>query len=125
MFEMDGTTYERTDEAITFQKKDQAAQDKMSIFDSGTLTVRTADRSPELKFDLKSRALLTCFLAPLVFLAFAQFSILLSELHTASDGADRATERTAETTEDEEDKKIRRLHPIDQILGAPEPKTTG
>jgi len=35
LFRQTGTSHERTDDTLVFRKKDQAAQDKMSIFDGG------------------------------------------------------------------------------------------
>lgn len=127
LFQQEGTTYDREGDTLTFRKKDQAAQDKMSIFDGGVLSVEDGDTSPELKYDLKSRALLACFVAPLVFLAFAQFSIVLSSLDTGCADGDRVSEQCVEEAaeeeeEDEEEETVKELHPIDKFLGAPAPK---
>lgn len=123
LLKQDGTTLERSGDTLIFHKKDQAAQDKLSIFDGGILRVEPDGQHQVLHYNLTSRALLACFIAPLVFLAFAQFSVALSALHAGSDGADRSSERAAEeAAEDEEDKEVRRLHPIDKFLGAPEPE---
>ncbi|MEP1142149.1 MAG: hypothetical protein ABJH52_00385 [Henriciella sp.] len=125
MFQQDGTTHKRADETLVFHKKDQAAQDKMSIFDGGVLSVEDGDPHPVLRYDLKSRALLACFIAPLIFLAFAQFSIILSGFDNGCAGGDRTSEQCAEETEEEEDVEDevqKELHPIDKFLGAPPPK---
>lgn len=125
LFKQQGTDYLRDQNVLTFTKKDQAAQDKMSIFDGGQLMVEAAAPRPALLYNLKSRALLACFLAPLVFLAFAQFSAALNLLHESSASVERsADEADAETEEEEEAEEIR-LHPIDRFLGAPAPKQPG
>ena len=122
MFRAQGTSYHRSEDTLTFTKKDQAAQDKMSIFDGGTLQVEPGDPTPVLKYRLKSRALLACFIAPLIFLAFAQFTVAVNFLHDGGANADRAAERTGETEEDEEEDEVVELHPIDRFLGAPAPE---
>lgn len=126
LFQQEGTTYDRDGDTLIFHKKDQAAQDKMSIFDGGVLSVEDGDKSPELRYDLKSRALLACFIAPLVFMAFAQFSIVLSSLDSGCVGGDRASEQCVEEAakeeEEEEEETVKELHPIDKFLGAPAPK---
>lgn len=123
LFEKEGTSYQRRENILIFEKKDQAAQDKMSIFDGGLLEVSADDESRTLRYHLKSRALLTCFLAPLVFLAFAQFSVAISGLHANAEAAKRSAERSTEETKKEEDEEtVRELHPIDKFLGAPAPK---
>lgn len=121
MFKEQGTSYLRDQNILTFTKKDQAAQDKMSIFDGGQLLVDDSAPQPLLRYNLKSRALLTCFLAPLVFLAFAQIASALNFLHDAS----ASVERAADEAEEEEEAEEIRLHPIDKFLGAPAPKQPG
>jgi hypothetical protein len=39
LFRQTGTSHERNSDTLTFRKKDQAAQDKMSIFDAGVLQI--------------------------------------------------------------------------------------
>jgi len=73
LFHERGTTYSRTDDALTFQKKGQGAQDKMSVFDRGTLRVEAGNGAARLRYDLYSHALLLCFLAPFFFFGFAKF----------------------------------------------------
>ena len=78
LFQQPGTRYDRTGDTLTFQKKDQAAQDKMSVFDSGILRIEKTGSGPILRYQLNSRALLFCFLAPLLFLALAQLTIAVN-----------------------------------------------
>ncbi|MEM7663595.1 MAG: hypothetical protein AAF292_15235 [Pseudomonadota bacterium] len=122
LFDAQGTSYERNAETLTFTKKDQAAQDRMSIFDGGIMWVETGETQPVLRYALKSRALLACFLAPLVFLAFAQFAVAVNMLHDGGSNADRSSERSADVAEEEDEEQVVELHPIDKFLGAPEPK---
>ncbi|MEL7110442.1 MAG: hypothetical protein AAGL99_14350 [Pseudomonadota bacterium] len=125
LFHEKGTTFDTHHETLTFSKKDQAAQDKMSIFDSGVLRVDTDNTAPTLSYRMKSRALLACFIAPLIFLAFAQFASAVNMLHgedgdAAESDADRRSTSVAE--EEDEEEKVYALNPIDKFLGAPEPK---
>lgn len=124
LFQQPGTSYQRDGGALTFSKKDQAAQDKMSIFDGGSLRIDVQEAKPVLAYRLKSRALLTCFFAPLVFLAFAQFATVVNALHDGGVETDRAAVESDSEDEDEEEDVVR-LHPIDQFLGAPQPKQPG
>jgi hypothetical protein len=120
LFRETGTSHERTDDTLTFRKKDPAAQDKMSIFDRGVLRIEQDAGGRVLRYDLTSRALLYCFLAPLLFLAFAGLNVAIGILDKPS-----AAEVAAEKNEAEEDKRRyaeQPQHPIDKILGAPAPE---
>ncbi|MCB5424091.1 hypothetical protein H0274_02365 [Altererythrobacter sp. CC-YST694] len=116
VFDQPNTTYERTNGALTFQKKDQAAQDKMSVFDSGVLAIENGDAGPVLHYHLISRALLFCFLAPALFMGIAGFTIALGKLEQppveTSDKADKEEKEEAEIL----------MNPIDKALGAPAPE---
>jgi len=120
LFRQNGTTRNRTGSTMTFSKKDPAAQDKMSVFDGGVLTVEEGTTGPVLRYDLVSRALLFCFLAPFMFLAFAQVTIAIGKWQKPS--AEAA--KTAEARKKEEEKKEVEvpMNPIDKFLGAPEPE---
>lgn len=95
LFNQSGTSYERRGDTLTFSKKDQAAQDKMSIFDGGVLRIEREPDGPVLRYHLTSRALLFCFLAPLLFLSFAGLTI----------AAGKFTSPPAEATSKKDDKK--------------------
>lgn len=113
LFHVSGTSYDRGDDVLTFVKKDQAAQDKMSIFDGGVLRVETSASGLVLRYRVTSKALLFCFLAPFLFIAFGQLTVALGKL-----------EQPAAKTKKDEAKKERVLpqHWIDQALGAPAPE---
>lgn len=111
LFRQPGTRHERSGDTLTFHKKDQAAQDRMAVFDDGLLRIDRDPAGPVLRYRLTSRALLFCFLAPLLFLAFAQVTIFLGTLDTP----------TAKTKKDDKPKPVRVLNPIDKALGAPAP----
>lgn len=113
LFDVVGTRYDRNDEQLTFTKKDQAAQDKMSVFDGGELRVENTAAGLALRYSMTSRALLFCFLAPFLFIAFGQLTVALGKLH----------EPPAKNKK-EEAKKERVLpqHWIDKALGAPAPE---
>lgn len=114
LFGQPGTSHDRSNDTLTFRKKDPAAQDKMSIFDDGVLRIEKSSAGPVLHYRLTSRALLFCFLAPLLFLGFAQLTIVLGKLEKPP----------TEETEKKAEKKNATLpqHPIDKALGAPAPE---
>lgn len=113
LFREYGTTHDRTGDTLTFQKKDQAAQDKMSIFDRGILQIEKGVTGSVLRYRLTSRTLLFCFLAPLLFLAFAQLTIVVGKLEKPQ----------AEAAKKKEKKDVvRPQNPIDKFLGAPAPE---
>ncbi len=114
LFRQTGTSYERMTGLLRFRKQDPAAQDKMSVFDSGTLQVEQAPEGSVLRYRLSSKALLYCFLAPLLFLALAQVTIGINMLGKAPDKAASA--------KPEPEAKPIPMNPIDKALGAPEPE---
>ncbi len=112
LFREPGTEYERTEGRLVFSKKDQAAQDKMSVFDGGVLQVENGPAGPVMRYHLISRALLYCFIAPFMFLAFAQFTIFVGQYQQPT-----SNEAAKELKKDLE----RPQHWIDKALGAPAP----
>jgi hypothetical protein len=116
LFRQTGTSHERTRETLTFSKKDQPAQDKMSVFDTGVLQIEKGATGPVLRYHLTSRILLFCFLAPLLFLAFGQLTIVVGKFQKpaaeAADKAKKADEKKAQLPQ----------NPIDKALGAPAPE---
>jgi len=117
LFRQRGTSHERAGDTLTFTKKDSAAQDKMSIFDGGVLRIEQDTDGRALRYHLTSRALLACFLAPLLFLAFAAFTIQLVKWQAPSAEAAKAAE--AEKKDKAADMP---MNPIDKFLGAPAPE---
>ncbi|MBO9602646.1 MAG: hypothetical protein J7496_09095 [Novosphingobium sp.] len=132
LFGQAGTSHELAGDSLTFSKKDQAAQDKMSVFDSGVLRIEPGageqggkhaakyGGGPVLRYHLVSRALLFCFLAPLLFLAFAEFNLLRGKLQAPPTAAEKAEQQKKK--EKEEAKPLVPLNPIDKFLGAPAPE---
>ena len=59
LFHETGTSHERADDTLTFRKKDQPAQDKMSVFDSGVLRIEKRAAGSVLRYHLVSRTLLS------------------------------------------------------------------
>lgn len=112
LFRQAGTSHQRTNDALTFKKKDQAAQDRMSVFDGGALGITPSAAGPVLRYDLVSRALLFCFLAPVLFLAIAQFTTVIAKL-------DKPPHEAAK-----KHKPPAMMNPIDKALGAPAPDTS-
>ncbi|WP_232492313.1 hypothetical protein [Novosphingobium kaempferiae] len=116
LFHQTGTSHERGDDTLRFSKKDQAAQDRMSVFDGGTLRIENGAAGSVLRYHMTSRALLFCFLAPLLFLAFAQLNITLGKMEKP------AAEEAAKKDKDADKKKPEvAMNPIDKFLGAPAP----
>jgi hypothetical protein len=114
LFRQAGTSHERIGDTLTFSKKDQAAQDRMSIFDGGILRIEREPAGPVLRYCLTSRALLFCFLAPLLFLSFAGLTIVAGKL------AKPAAQETVK--KDDKKDKVLPQHWIDKALGAPAPE---
>ncbi len=108
LFRQTGTSYQRTNDTLSFRKKNQAAQDKMSVFDSGELQIDKSISGSVLRYHLTSRALLFCFLASPLFLGIAQVTVVISHF---------------EKPAPDEEKKHgdMPMNPIDKFLGAPEP----
>jgi len=126
LFQQTGTSHERTNGTLVFRKKDQAAQDKMSVFDWGILRVEKGSAGSVLRYHLTSRALLFCFLAPLMFLGIAQFTMAVvkpeqptaevaGKSGKASDASQKAAAKHADVP----------MNPIDKALGAPAPEKSG
>jgi hypothetical protein len=120
LFRERDTHHDRGGDTLTFRKSNQAPQDKMSIFDGGTLRVEQAGTGPDLRYDLHSRILLFCFLAPFLFLAFAGVNLAVG----AIDKPTAAEKAEAKKEAEEEEKRYaqQELHVIDQFLGAPAPE---
>lgn len=121
LFRQTGTSHERSNDRLTFRKKNQAAQDKMSVFDGGTLQIEQGVAGSVLRYCLTSRALLFCFLAPLLFLGFAQLTIVTTTLQKPSTEAGKSgkasdAEKSAKKAADVP------MNPIDKALGAPAPE---
>ena len=112
-----GTTYAVEADRLTYTKRNPAAQDKLATFTRGTLQIEHRASGPVLRFDLFSHALLLCFLAPLLFLGFAQLAITVNAWEKA--GAEAAEEAKKD---DEKPKPVKKLNPVDEFLGAPAPE---
>jgi hypothetical protein len=113
LFRQTGTSHQRTSDTLTFRKKDQAAQDKMSVFDGGVLRIEGGATGAVLRYHLTSRALLFCFLAPLLFLGIAQFTIVVVKHQKPSTDAAKSEKKDAQMPP---------MNPIDKALGAPAPE---
>ena len=119
LFQTPGTRYAVEGDTLAYAKHNPAAQDKLATFTSGTLRVeRGHDGTSRLLFHVKSNALLLCFLAPLLFLGFAQLMVAIN----AWEKADAAAVQSAEKKDADKPKVKPELHPIDKLLGAPEPE---
>lgn len=116
LFHEPNTKYRIDADTLTFTKKNQLAQDKMSIFDSGTLRVSNG----VLRYDMMSRALLACFLAPLFFFALGHTGVAVDKWRNPPEvvkaKAEAAKKRSLVKPEDVP------MSSIDEFLGAPVPE---
>lgn len=116
LFQERGTSYRIDGDTLSFTKRDQLPQDKMSVFDGGTLRIANG----VLRYDMMSRALLACFLAPLLFFAVGHIGVALDNWRNppelAAAKAEAAKKRSRIKAEDVP------MNPIDQFLGAAKPE---
>jgi hypothetical protein len=123
LFCQTGTSHERTHDTLTFRKKDQAAQDKMSVFDGGVLQIEKVVAGSVLRYHLTSRALLFCFLAPLLFMGIAQFTIVMIKFQKPSTESASTSGKASDGAKKSEKKDVALpQNPIDKALGAPAPE---
>lgn len=111
-----GTSLTVAGSTLTYAKHNPAAQDKLATFTRGNLQVERSGADAVLRFDLFSHALLLCFLAPLLFLGFAQMAVAINDW-------EKAEAKVSENAKDDDKPKpVRALNPVDQFLGAPAPE---
>ncbi|MGK6355438.1 hypothetical protein ACMGDH_09430 [Sphingomonas sp. DT-207] len=123
LFRQTGTSHERTNDTLTFRKKGQAAQDKMSVFDGGVLQIEKSAAGSVLRYQLTSRALMFCFLAPLLFLGTARLTVAVAELQESSIEASDKSGKISDTSKKPAKKDaVTPMNPIDKFLGAPAPE---
>jgi hypothetical protein len=112
-----GTTFAADGDALVYSKHNPAAQDKFATFTRGRLSIERVGAGAVLRFDLFSHALLLCFLAPLLFLGFAQMAIAINAWEAAGAEASDKAEK-----QDDKPKPVKQLNPVDEFLGAPAPE---
>lgn len=122
LFRERGTSFERTGDTLHFRKRNQAPQDRLAAFDDGVLWIEQKLPASVLRYRLTSRAMLYCFLAPMLFLAIAQFTIAVGAYAKASAEAAEKAGKALDKEKDEEKKASAPMNPIDQFLGAPAPE---
>ena len=122
LFRQTGTTHWRTADGLTFRKKNQPAQDKMAVFDSGTLSIDGGAGGAVLRYSLVSHALLFCFVLPLLFLGFAQATIAIGKLQHPSSVAGKPQHTAHKPAKPAPKPKALPMNPIDKALGAPAPE---
>jgi hypothetical protein len=71
LFRAVGTTFRIDGDTLAFSKKDPIAQDRMAIFNHGTLWVEDDGQGAELRYDMNSPTLQFCFFLPFLFLGIA------------------------------------------------------
>ena len=112
-----GTAMSEEGGVLTYTKRNPAAQDKLATFTRGRMWIEQAGAGAVLRFDLFSHALLLCFLAPLLFLGFAQLAITINAWEASGTEASEKAEK-----KDEKPKPVKKLNPVDEFLGAPAPE---
>ncbi len=117
-----GTTLGVEGGALTYAKHNPAAQDKFATFTRGRLWIERAGAGAVLRFDLFSHALLLCFLAPLLFLGFAQLAVTLNAYEAAAAKAEEAAQKGKKKDDEDKPKAVKKLNPVDEFLGAPAPE---
>lgn len=115
LFEEKNTTYRIDGDTLTFTKKNQLPQDKMSIFDNGSLRVSGG----VLRYDMMSRALLACFLAPLLFFALGRIGVAVDEWRNPPEVVKAKAEAAKKRSRVKADEVP--MNPVDKFLGAPQP----
>lgn len=118
-----GTSHQLTGDTLAFRKRDPAAQDRLAVFNAGTLTVLTgegftAEGGPVLRYHLVSRALLFCCLLPLLFLGLSQAAVHFEK----PEGPPAKAEKAGKAGQAKPPEKAHELHWIDKALGAPAPE---
>ncbi|KPF64396.1 hypothetical protein [Porphyrobacter sp. AAP60] len=111
-----GTEILAANETLSYSKHNPAAQDRLATFTRGSFRIERSSAGSVLRFDLFSHALLLCFLAPLLFIGFAQLAVAINTWEKAG------TEAAAKPKEDDKPKPVKTLNPVDQFLGAPAPE---
>lgn len=124
LLQTQGTEFAVQGQSLTYVKTNPAAQDKLATFTAGTLVVDHKDAKTRLSYNLTSTALFLCFLAPFVFLAFAQLVNFVNTLEKPGLLAEQAA-REREQADNGDEEEIIQLHWIDELLGAPAPKQPG
>jgi hypothetical protein len=119
MFDQMDTTHTRGEDTLTFSRKAPTPQDPFSVFEEGALQVE----QKTLRYHMTSKALLFCFLLPLLFIGFGQLTIVVGEYQkTAAEAKEKAQEKAGVAKKKKDEPKVIELHPIDKMLGAPKPE---
>lgn len=116
LFQEKNTTYRIDGDTLTFTKKAPVPQDKMSVFDDGTIRVANG----VLRYDMMSRALLACFLAPLLFFAVGHAGVAMDNWRNPPEVV-KAKEEAAKKRSRIKAEDVP-MSPIDAFLGAPKPE---
>lgn len=125
LFGEPGTRHDGPVDTLRFRKKNAAAQDKMSVFDRGVLNIETGRAGLVLRYDLTSYALLSCFVAPLLFLAVAQLTVTVAAHQKRSEAAAEKSGKISAAAKKRAEAKKNAAVPfnaIDKALGAPAPE---
>ncbi|MCX7284847.1 MAG: hypothetical protein NTX28_12520 [Novosphingobium sp.] len=126
MLDQMDTTHERVGETITFTRKAPVPQDPLSTFEDGVLTIADTAQGKSLRYHLVSKALLFCFLLPVLFIGFGQLTLAVGEYQMAQAEAKKKAESKdkakVQDSKKKDEAKVLELNPIDKMLGAPAPE---
>jgi hypothetical protein len=119
-----GTSHDVTGDTLAFTKRDPAAQDKLATFNAGRFMVLPGDGGPVLRYHLASRALLFCFMLPLLFLGLGEASVYLEKPEEPPAKTEKAgkAEKAEKAEKAKKKDEVRQLHWIDKAMGAPAPE---
>ncbi|OYX93813.1 MAG: hypothetical protein B7X90_13280 [Novosphingobium sp. 17-62-19] len=119
MLDQMDTTHERSEDTLTFHRKAPVPQDPLSVFEDGVLQIAETAQGKTLRYHLVSKALLFCFLLPLLFVGFGQLTLYVGAYQKA---AAEAKEKAGGDKKKKDEAKVLELNPIDKMLGAPAPE---
>lgn len=119
MLDQMDTTHQRGEDTLTFHRKAPTPQDPLSVFEDGILQVEETTQGRTLRYHLVSKALLFCFLLPLLFVGFGQLTLYVGAYQKA---AAEAKEKAGGDKKKKDEPKVLELNPIDKMLGAPAPE---
>ncbi len=122
MLDQMDTKHERIGHRITFTRKAPVPQDPLSTFEDGDLTIVATDQGKTLRYHLVSKALLFCFLLPVLFIGFGQLTLAVGEYQMAQAEAKKKVKGAEKKEKKKDEAKVLELNPIDKMLGAPAPE---
>lgn len=123
MLDQMDTTHQRDETTLTFHRKAPTPQDPLSVFEDGVLQIEETAQGKTLRYHLVSKALLFCFLLPLLFVGFGQLTLYVGAYQkAAAEAKEKAKEMAGGDKKKKDEAKVLQLNPVDKMLGAPTPE---